>query len=718
VKSDFLIISVESRKGGVGKTTAALNLARSLLERRERAVLFLDVDITGTNATDCIDSPFWKDTCHAVRDIIKGETRVANLLANFEERFMPGLGMPRFVTNGSHTADINDTALLCAADKVNIFGSQMYDLTDHSHRASGTFICKPSVLFDELHSFWFIEFLQRTCEAFIDAIRKDEPKRAVAVIIDNSPGYVGIAPAVQEWLTDLGPDRGKFLTVASLDKQDVLSCANAVHNLHQLYTRKWMISRKYAQAIGKESSSGTTVELTREEEGFFVRLIENQPLGDISPRSSRRAADVSADNLSFYSSGEPERGERHLSRPEGYQALILNRVPRLIKRGLYRYDTEHVYSLMSDVVQRLLGGERSNYARWMVSFDESIEYQFLQPMLSRRGGRLSRRKRRLEDFIHTIQDRHGLPPSEPLDGMLQSGESPRLEMLHEVQMYLRTTHEKVVDVLRLVEQSGFSHLTRLIDEEWLPGSILRDFRISMQDVLLEMDEPFVEFGSWELIDEQVGPESLMFFEEFRHSARVCMERHGVAVPDSLADQFLSSLAILVALSMGPRRRHLARSPEFPELLGSIAAIEVQHWMRHRKQSRERRGIQRFLAGECLLEREWRGEHDELHIHPRWFERGLLPHFYGACASAQARLIDVRRDAEFLILLIQRLVMEDIHDAPVLPYVRGIATKVIVRKTMSHESGQEQLHRGLSSVQYMDEFSEVLERVLAGWEVWE
>jgi hypothetical protein len=43
---DVLLVSVESRKGGVGKTTAALNLARLLLEKRKRAVLFLDIDIT------------------------------------------------------------------------------------------------------------------------------------------------------------------------------------------------------------------------------------------------------------------------------------------------------------------------------------------------------------------------------------------------------------------------------------------------------------------------------------------------------------------------------------------------------------------------------------------------------------------------------------------------------------------------------------------------
>ena len=73
MKDNCLLVSVESRKGGVGKTTAALNLARILLEKKGYAVLFLDVDITGTNATDALDSPFWRDICHTVDYKIAGK---------------------------------------------------------------------------------------------------------------------------------------------------------------------------------------------------------------------------------------------------------------------------------------------------------------------------------------------------------------------------------------------------------------------------------------------------------------------------------------------------------------------------------------------------------------------------------------------------------------------------------------------------------------------
>ena len=52
-----IIISVESRKGGVGKTTAALCVSKNFLEKGY-AVLLIDTDITGTNIADCADSPF------------------------------------------------------------------------------------------------------------------------------------------------------------------------------------------------------------------------------------------------------------------------------------------------------------------------------------------------------------------------------------------------------------------------------------------------------------------------------------------------------------------------------------------------------------------------------------------------------------------------------------------------------------------------------------
>lgn len=53
--------SVESRKGGIGKTTVALNLGRCLLNTGYK-VLLLDCDIIGTSIAQCCEnSVFWEE---------------------------------------------------------------------------------------------------------------------------------------------------------------------------------------------------------------------------------------------------------------------------------------------------------------------------------------------------------------------------------------------------------------------------------------------------------------------------------------------------------------------------------------------------------------------------------------------------------------------------------------------------------------------------------
>lgn len=63
----FKIISVESRKGGVGKTTAALNLADLLLEKGFR-VLLLDLDITGTSISGSFKNSYWEEKINPIKD--------------------------------------------------------------------------------------------------------------------------------------------------------------------------------------------------------------------------------------------------------------------------------------------------------------------------------------------------------------------------------------------------------------------------------------------------------------------------------------------------------------------------------------------------------------------------------------------------------------------------------------------------------------------------
>lgn len=59
--------SIEFRKGGVDKTTFALNLRAKLLEMGYK-VLLLDCDITGSSVSECSEnSIYWKDTVHVIK---------------------------------------------------------------------------------------------------------------------------------------------------------------------------------------------------------------------------------------------------------------------------------------------------------------------------------------------------------------------------------------------------------------------------------------------------------------------------------------------------------------------------------------------------------------------------------------------------------------------------------------------------------------------------
>ena len=126
-------------------------------------------------------------------------------------------------------------------------------------------------------------------------------------------------------------------------------------------------------------------------------------------------------------------------------------------------------------------------------------------------------------------------------------------------------------------------------------------------------------------------------------------------------------------------------------------------------------MQRFLANDSVTAKEAREYPLHFPMRSDWHEHNLFPRFYRACSIAQSRLLDLRRDADFLLTLIRELVHEEIKEAPVLPYIRGIAEKVIVRKTVPHDQGLQQVSQGFASAQYMDEFAAVLARILKQWE---
>ena len=84
-QDDYIIVSVESRKGGVGKTTVVLNMAKLLKERYH--VLVLDVDVTGTSINAIEGISVWKKSVKLLK-APKGDS--INLLQFFKEQYLLG----------------------------------------------------------------------------------------------------------------------------------------------------------------------------------------------------------------------------------------------------------------------------------------------------------------------------------------------------------------------------------------------------------------------------------------------------------------------------------------------------------------------------------------------------------------------------------------------------------------------------------------------------
>jgi len=261
-----LFVSVQSQKGGVGKTSVALHLAKLLLD--DHTVLFFDLDLTGTEsavvAKVLAGEDFWKESLHVVpASWSKAKKDEKINLASLFSRYMAGEVMPEatFVPADKANA-VGGNFLRLREGNVNVISSHLSrfdkDGSDNGHDYG------PSVLFDSLHAEWFLEMVKE----IVLSCRKKIPGK-LAVVFDNAPGYCGLEPVLEEWLTDLGPTCAKFLFVTSPDSQDRDATAKAMKRVEELHADK----EKAADFLHK----GEKGFLTKRQKEVFLRLIEAAP---------------------------------------------------------------------------------------------------------------------------------------------------------------------------------------------------------------------------------------------------------------------------------------------------------------------------------------------------------------------------------------------------------------------------------------------------------
>ena len=324
----FKIYSIESRKGGVGKTTIALNLAKQLLSKGP--VLLLDCDITGTSISDpASNSIYWKDDAN----VLKGENGVPyNLLGYFLEKYVRGNGnMNDFMKEG-----------MLQEKKINVIGSQLY-------APSSKAIVDTRLLMDEIHSYWLMEFVN----SLIAAFEMKYPDKKVHIIIDNSPGYVGFCQALHNYMFNLGPEQAKYLMVSSMDEQDLKSCVYACTEIKDIVEAR-IAAAHYCQS----------------------QIEGNQPNLDEEKKINRN---VSLKKFYFSLMDKPRLLEKYCNsqiKEKNYMALVLNKVPKNLKDDNFDYTFENVLKKEDMPLFNALTSAKDATPQTIIYYDEAISYQY------------------------------------------------------------------------------------------------------------------------------------------------------------------------------------------------------------------------------------------------------------------------------------------------------------------------------------------------------
>ncbi len=284
----MVYISIESRKGGVGKTTVSLTLAETLIQKGYQ-VLVVDLDIIGTR----IDSGFIEANSEKIHEV-KRDGKTLNLLELFKNEFMLGRNLPVFSNSLSSSVGY----LTYELGKCNFLGSNIYD------NNSDVPLEDPRILYDAFHAYWLLEFVMELAQTFGSAIEE----RKVAVIFDNSPGFSSMESVINDKLTQLGPEKGKIMLVSTIDPQDISACRQSKGAIEKLFDDKVAAGRYYRALI---------------DDRFETKL-------------KSKAFDAVWDNLCASNGQEPKYyTEEHVNQPP-FTSILVNKVPRNLYEELYQ----------------------------------------------------------------------------------------------------------------------------------------------------------------------------------------------------------------------------------------------------------------------------------------------------------------------------------------------------------------------------------------------
>lgn len=689
---NYTIISVESRKGGVGKTTAALNLSNILIEKGYN-ILLLDVDITGTSIAGSYNSSFWKEKINP----IKLNDKDANLLEIFHNTFMKGEGLPIFSIND----DKGDFYIV--RKKINIFNSEIYN--DDNNNSS--LICDPRILFDELHSFWLIEMIESLCNSFYETINNTDNKK-VAIILDNSPGYVGLGKAIHDWLTDIGPQYGKFLTVSSLDCQDLKSCISAIQAIDNMVKQK-IKGAEYYNSL-KNNKDTELPKGSKESKNFFLKLATKESKNE---------------KYKYYNESLANKLELNQ-----YQSLIINKSPKEIKSDNLYYDISKLLGADAkkmNILQTFTGTTIDNNTKNIVYYDTYIHFQFVEPLIRKININNDRKYPYLKGTFTRIV-KENIINNQSLDEQyrhsLKNKNAP-FEFINIIEYYEKT----LSNLLDKLENNGFENIVRLIEERWHPLSQFNKMKQAFDNLLGEIfyigdfskysEDHYNDYSENEIrsiIEESISS----IINKKVNTDEVFRNYHYI---ETILYFLLSQNQIISKSEM--------KFSLIPSIFQFTLQLQFERFQLkyHGNINKRNREYKVFLANENLYSMEYI-ENMYLFENIIYEQKDSLDKerisylsksehyftFYNLFCHSQARLIDLNNDFMFLITLLRRVSVDEKGDEDIIfPNIRDILDEVIIYKSKSAEDAKEEINIELKKAQDMTIFRKVLtESVINKW----
>lgn len=634
--SGYKLISVESRKGGVGKTTAALNLGYLL--KNKCHVLLLDIDITGTSISAIRNSHFWKEDAY----LVSGENGSAlNLLYYFTESYLKGKDIHEF----SQTDE--DGKLMVKSGTINVIASELYG-------EDAKLLYDPSLLLENIHVYWLTEMISKICKNFEACFNDQLPS---VIILDNSPGFVGIGKAVHEILTNIGPVDGKFLTVSSLDTQDLESCLKAIFTINGEYERKY-------NEIQNADADGNR--------GDFYAEVK-----------------LSSSTVYNYYRNNPKKASL-----SSYQGLIINKVAKEIVDGGSRYDFEQLLTEQLRPVYEDL--TRGGVTKKMVPFDSVLLTQFYGALVSRESVQKPN-YRSLNARMGTIESQlHGLE-------ILTAEELP-LDLLRKANGL-----EATIDSLKgALIACGYEIIASKFNQEWIPTRPLQ----KLLDVMKRLDYALPS-------KELYFPQKARMKKELDNFPKLRSIIHDFSTESPIMTWFSGAVAAVaceLSLCLSGfgtwRGNQVWKNDEIWEEKDDHWATSVDYslvkWIQNVCQLAYQRGIQELPA---LIVGEKVDEYDSC-LREIIDDKDFVSYF----KATICRLIDIISDMRIMLTMIRAITINNeggfTKDVDFVSFLN----RKIITKELTYNQAKERMYVELRDSDYMDSYRNALSNILKDWKL--